>query len=108
MDNILERSLHWFNHHLSVYSLRRFLSAFQPHAYYPVLCVLHQLHEVCARGAGRLHLRLWSRTTDLFERRRLLSLPLPGNDIQRDRYDRWEILDGHISDGWIFVHHCDN
>lgn len=45
---ILEWSLHWFNHHLSMYSLRRFLGTFQPYAYYPVLCVLHQLHEVCA------------------------------------------------------------
>jgi len=108
LHDILERSFHWFNHHLSVYSLRRFLSTFQPHAYYPVLCVLHQLYEVCTRRAGRLHLRLWSWTTDLFERRRLLSLPLPGNDIQRDRHDRWKILDGHISDGRVFVRHCDN
>jgi len=57
---VLERSLHWFDHHLSVYSLRRFLSTFQPHAHHPVLCVLHQLYEVCTRRAGRLHLRLWS------------------------------------------------
>lgn len=57
---VLERSLYWFNHHLSMYSLRRFLSTFQPHAYYPVLCVLHQLYEVCARRASRFYLRIWS------------------------------------------------
>ena len=104
----LEWSVHWFDHHLSVYSLRRFLGTFQPHAYYPVLCVLHQLHEVCTRRAGRLHLRLWPWTSDLFKRRRLLPLPLSGNDIQWDWYDRWKVLDGHNSDGWIFVCHCDN
>lgn len=57
---VIERSLHWFNHHLSVYSLCWFLSTFQPHAYYPVLCVLHQLYEVCTRRTGRFYLWLWS------------------------------------------------
>lgn len=102
---VSERRVHRVDHHLSVHTVRRFSGALQPHARPAVLRVLHQLHAVRSRGTGRVHLRLRSRTARLSERRGVLPFPVPGENVQGDRHDRRQILDGHIGDGRLFVRH---
>lgn len=103
-----ERSFCWFNHYMSMHSLRWIFGTFQSYAYCPILCVLHKFYEVRTRRAGCINLRLRPWTPGLSERRRLLSLPFPRNNVQRNWHDWWKILDGCISDGWLFVHNCNS
>lgn len=59
LNCVSERSLRRFHYHLYVYSFCWFFSAVQPYAYYLVLCIVHQLHEIRSGRAGRIYLRLW-------------------------------------------------